>query len=169
MRSPAKITRPDGRSNGQVVLDLVADKALGFLFPYPYLITALSAGTDKCYTRAEVQRIVTATCPRMLKEQARTLHNVPNVGYRIAEAAYHLSLAHSRKSRADKQMLRGVQVLEHVRWDEMDENQRMAHQGQLLITNALYQSMKALERRQIEVERAIKQIQESAHSATAKR
>ena len=49
----------------------------------------------------------------------------------------------------------------------MDANQRQAHQGQLLVTSALYQSMKALERRQIEVERAIKQIQESAHSATA--
>ena len=60
------------------------------------------------------------------------------------------------------ELLRGFQVFEHVRWDEMDENQCQAHRGLLLIASALYQSMKALERRQIEVERAIKQIQESA-------
>lgn len=157
-----KIARLDGRSNGQVILDLVAGNPPGKLFQYSDLIAVLSEGTEKRYTRTEVQRIVTATCPRMLKEQARTLHNVLNVGYRIAEAAYHLTLAHDRKNRADKQMLRGVQILEHVRWGEMDDNQRRAHQGQLLITNALYQSMKALERRQIEVERAIKQIQGNA-------
>lgn len=157
-----KITRSDGRSNGQVLLDLVAGKEPGTVFLYNDLIDILSVGTGKCYTRSDVQRIVTRTCPRMLKEQARALHNVINVGYRVAEASRHLTLAHDRKSRADKQLLRGVQVLEHVRWDEMDANQRMAHQGQLLITNALYQSMKSLERRQAKVERAIKQIQDGA-------
>lgn len=157
--SVPKITRPDGRSNGQVILDLAGDKAPGTLFSYADLVAALSADTEKQYTKEDVQRIVVKTCPRMLKEQARTLHNVPRVGYRIAEAARHLTLAHDRKSRADRQMLRGVQVLEHVRWDEMDENQRRAHQGQLLITNALYQSMKALERRQLAIEQEIKKIQ----------
>lgn len=159
MSLPVKISRLDGRSNGQVILDLVANQAPGTLFSYSDLIAALSAGADKHYARAEVQRIITKTCPRMLKEQARTLHNVPNIGYRIAEAAYHLTLAHDRKSRADQQMLRGVQVLEHVRWDEMDSNQRLAHEGQLLIVGALYQSMKALERRQLAVEQAIKKNQ----------
>lgn len=153
-----KITRADGRSNGQVILDLVEGKAPGSLFSYQDLSDALSVGTDKRYTRQEVQRIVTMTCPRMLKEQARTLHNVPNVGYRIAQAAYHMTLANDRKSRADKQMLRGVQVLENVRWDEMDGNQRLAHQGQLLIMGALYQSQKALERRQMAVEQAIQKV-----------
>lgn len=154
-----KIRRADGRSNSQVLLDLVAGHAPGTLFRYDELSTLLSAGMGKRYARPEVQRIVTKTCPRMLKEQARTLHNVINQGYRIAEAAHHMTLAQDRKSRADKQMLRGVQVLEHVRWDELDANQKMAHQGQLLIVNALYQNMKLLERRQTAVEQAIQQIQ----------
>lgn len=164
MSLPVKISRLDGRSNGQVLLDLVANQPPGTLFSYADLSAAFSVGTDKQYTRNEVQRIVTATCPRMLKEQARTLHNVPNIGYRIAEAAYHLTLANDRKSRADQQMLRGVQVLEHVRWDEMDSNQRLAHEGQLLIVGALYQSMKALERRQLAVEQAIKKNQSTGNA-----
>lgn len=153
-----KVLRADGRSNGQVILDLVNNKEPGTIFLYNELSDALSVGTEKRYSRSEVQRIVTATCPRMLKEQARTLHNVKNVGYRIALAAYHMTLANDRKSRADKQLLRGVQILRHVRWDEMDANQRLAHEGQLLIMGALYQSQQALERRQMSIEKAIKKI-----------
>lgn len=152
-----KISRDDGRSNGQIILDLVQGRDSGTFFSYQDLGEALSAGTAKRYTRQEVQRIVTATCPRMLKEQARTLHNIPNQGYRIAPAVFHMTLANDRKSRADKQMLRGVQLLEHVKWDEMDANQRLAHQGQLLVMAALYQNQKALERRQTAIEQAIKQ------------
>lgn len=153
-----RISRPDGRSNGQVILDLVKDKAPGDFYPYSALIDALSAGTGKRYTRSDVQRVVTAICPRMLKEQARTLHNVPNQGYRVAPAHFHMTLANGRKSRADKQMLRGVQLLEHVKWDEMDANQRLAHQGQLLVMASLYQNQKALERRQLDVEQAIQRV-----------
>lgn len=151
-----KITRADGRSNGQVILDLVDGKEPGTVFKYEDLIAALSAGTDHRYTRPEAQRIVTMACPRMLKEQARTLHNVINVGYRLAPAAYHMVLADHRKSRADKQLLRGVQVLQHVRWEEMDANQRLAHEGHLLIVGALYQQMASHERRLSAIEVAIK-------------
>lgn len=157
-----RISRCDGRSNGQVILDLVKDEKPGTVFSYQQLSDALSAGTGKRYARNEVQRIVVATCPRMLKEQARTLHNIENKGYQIAPADYHMTLAHDRKGRADKQMLRGVQLLENVKWDEMDSNQRLAHQGQLLVMSALYQNQKALERRQVAIEKAILQVKTAA-------
>jgi hypothetical protein len=55
-------------------------------------------------------------------------------------------------------MLRGVQTLQHVRWDEMDTNHRLAHEGQLLLTSALYSQMRLLETRQRSVEDSIKKM-----------
>jgi hypothetical protein len=144
-----------------VILDLVYQKPSGTFFSYKELMEALSRGADKQYTRQDVHRVVTATCPRMLKEQARTLHNIPNQGYSIAPAEFHLTLANDRKGKADKQLLRGVQLLENVKWDEMDVNQRLAHQGQLLVMSALYQNQKALERRQTAIEKAIREVRTS--------
>ncbi|MCU0806406.1 MAG: hypothetical protein MUC53_00185 [Candidatus Contendobacter sp.] len=149
------ITREDGRSNSQVLLDLVNGKSPGTVFPYAELIDVLSAHTDRRYSRTEVQRIVVMTCPRMLKEQARTLICIRHVGYRIAPAADHAMIAGTRKSRADKQLLRGVETLQNVRWDEMDSNQRLAHEGQLLIFSALHEQMKSHDRRISAIEHAI--------------
>lgn len=156
------ITRDDGRSNSQVVLDLIAGRPAGTVLTYEELSEALSANTNRRFSRAEVQQVVTSAGSRISREQARALHNIRNVGYRLAPASYHVVLAKDRKERADKQLLRGVQVLQHVRWDEMDSNQRLAHEGQLLVVGALYQQMKALERRQDSVERAIQKVREMA-------
>jgi len=161
MGAAFKISRMDGRSNTRVILDFVKDKAPGTVFTYAELQEALSEGTNKKYVPSEVQSVVTSAYSRLLKEQARALHNVRNVGYRLAPASYHVVLASGRQARADKQMLRGVQTLQNVRWDEMDENQRRAHEGQLLITSALFSQMQALERRQSAVEQALKKVRES--------
>lgn len=155
-----KIKRADGRSNAQVLLDFVKGKEAGAVFSYGEIAAALSEGSTKAYTERDVKGLAVKVYPRLLKEQARALHNVRNVGYRLAPASQHVALANHRQTKADRQMLRGVQTLQHVRWDEMDANQKLAHEGQLLVVGALYQSMKALERRQNAVEAAIKRVRE---------
>ena len=155
MSSPFKITRADGRSNQQVILDYVKDGAAGHVYSYDELAQALSVGSNHAYSLREVQGVVAHALVRMLKEQARILHNVRHVGYRLAPGSYHLTLAGERQEKADKQMLRGLQTLQHVRWEEMTPNERLAHQGQLLISGALYQQMKAIERRQTAIEESI--------------
>lgn len=152
------ITRADGRSNAQVILDLVKDKPAGTVFSYEEFLTALSAGSNHTYDVSAVQGVAVKVYPRLLKEQARALHNVRNIGYRLAPAAFHITLATDRQSKADRQLLRGVQTLQNVRWDEMDKNQRLAHEGQLLVVGALYAQMKALERRQTAIEDAIERV-----------
>lgn len=154
--SKFKITRADGRSNVEVMLDYVKGKDAGTVFTYEELAGALSADSNHVYKTTDVQSLAVKAYPRLLKEQARALHNVRGVGYRLAPAGFHVALANVRQSKADRQMLRGVQTLQHVRWDEMDENQRAAHEGQLMISSALYNQMKALERRQSLVEEAVK-------------
>ena len=159
--SQFKVTRSDGRSNAQVILDHVKDKQAGSVFTYGELAAALSANSNHTYTAKEARSIASGVYSRLLKEQGRALHNVRNVGYRIAPASMHVTLANGRKHKADLQMLRGLQTLQHVKWEEMDANQRAAHEGQLLVVGALYQQMQSLEKRQGSVEEAIKRIMPS--------
>jgi hypothetical protein len=157
-----KIKRDDGRSNSQVLLDYVQGKPPGTVFLYEELQDVFSSGTNKKYTKNEAQRIVTESCPRMLKEQNRTLHNMRNVGYRIAHAAQHVVLASYRKERGEKQFLRSEQVLIHVHLNEMTQNERREHQGQLIMMIAMRQQLTALERRQSAIENAINRVMRGA-------
>lgn len=156
-----QITRTDGRSNAQVILDLVQDDAPGTEYSYQALGEALSTGTDRTYGTSAVRSIVMSAYPRLLKEQQRALHNVRGRGYRLAEASQHQDLALVRKRRADRQMLRGLQTLQHVKWDELTEPQRAAHEGTLLVVGALWQAQRALERRQDRVEGVLARLRQT--------
>jgi len=151
-------TRSDGRSNSQVVLDLVKGESPGVVFSYEDLATELEKGVATTYDNAAVAGVVRNMMSRLLKEQQRALHNVRGIGYRLAPAREHMSLAHNRKRRADVQMKHGLDTLRHVRWDELDPATKAAHEGTLLIVSALYENQVALERRQTAIEETLKNI-----------
>lgn len=162
MASRFAITRHDGRSDTQIVCDVVAAAAPGDLLSYQTLRHALAhAGRDFAADDA-VGAAVRRAIPKMLRLHQRVVHAVPREGYRVAEAAQHLHLADSRRTRARRQMALGVAVLKGVRWDELDPNQRAAHEGQLLIMSAMHQATQALERRQARVEALLSTLTTSA-------
>jgi len=141
------VTRHDGRSDGQVVLDLVDGAEPGRVFTFAEIAAALMEGTGREYGVPEVRGAVGRAHVRMLKEQARVLHSVRCVGYRVAEAREHHRLARHRRHRAGVQLRRGLQVLQNVRWEEMDRESRVAHEGQLLVSLAVAGAVQQLERR----------------------
>jgi hypothetical protein len=149
------VTRTTGKSDAQVVIDLVKDGTPSTLYTYAQFAEALSKDSPREFGVVDVRRAVTAACPRLLKEYQRALHNVRLKGYRLALAREHSGLALSRRRRADVQMNRGLALLRHVRWEEMDENTRQAHQGHLMLTEALAANQQALERRMRAVEHAV--------------
>jgi len=149
------ITRADGRSNSQVILDTVKQAEPGRLFTYRELTEALSIGTGHVYDHRAVCSAVRAATTRLLHEAQRRLHNVPLAGYRVAPASEHMRLARTDKRRADVQLRRGVETLRHVRWDELDPNARAAHEGTLMVTEALYVNQVALDARIRKIEEAI--------------
>jgi len=153
-----RITRMDGRSNQQVILDAVKGGEPGRVYTYQELADVLSKGTGRSYTIQDVQGIVRQAGPRLSKEQARALQNVATVGYRLAHAGEHckLALIHTRKS--EVQLHRGFELLSNVRMDEMDANQRQAHEGHLLITAALYQNQRMMWKKQQLVETALESL-----------
>lgn len=146
------IKRADGRSNQQVLIDSVAGAEPGTLFTYDQLSRIL--GFDD---KRRTQSVVVSAQRRLLKEFCRTMMNVRGEGYRIAEAKEHMMLAHDCKRRSDVQLRKGLHILRHVKWEEMDEETRKAHEGTLMVTEALYSMQAAQDKRLAKIEKAIKQ------------
>lgn len=145
-----EITRADGRSNQQVLIDAVRDSEPGTMYSYGELQRMLGF-KSKERTRA----VVLAAQHRLLKEYNRTLENVRGEGYRMAEANDHTRIAHGRRRRADSQLRKGLHVLRHVRWEELDEESRKAHEGTLMISEALYRIQTSQDQRLSRIEAAI--------------
>lgn len=150
------ISRNDGRADSEVLIDLVKKADPGTVFTFEELAKALSEGTDKPFDKMAVRAVYSRTVLRLAKETQRALHNVRGVGYRVAEASDHCRLANHRKRRSDRQLSKGLAVLQHVRWEEMDENQRNAHQAQLMILQSVVTNQRGLEKRLSRIEEAIK-------------
>jgi hypothetical protein len=155
MMRPFTITRADGRTNYEVLRDLIKDAPPGHVYTYEDLVTALSAGSDTAYDRRAVNRIVMASYAQLLREIQRALHSVRRIGYRVALASDHTALATGRKRRADQQLKKAVVTLQGVRWHELDENTRRIHEGHLSLTMALYEHQRALDARLRRVEAVI--------------
>lgn len=150
------IARMDGRSNQQVLIDHVKNGKPGDMFSFDELAAALSAGSDRIFGVQEVRGVVAMAATRLLKEQARTLVNIRGFGYRLAPGSDHAMLAKGRRDKAAVQIVKAKSLLEHVRWDEMDPNQRLAHEGTLMLVSALYEQQRAFNDRLRKVEETIK-------------
>ena len=153
---PFKASRPDGRSDIRVLLDLVKDQPAGTAYSFDELREALQVGTGRKFAEPAIRNAVSRSFRKMLKEQQRTLHSLKGYGYRLAFAQDHMRLAEERKHRANVQMGRGLLTLQQVRWDEMDAATRAAHEGTLMIVSALIEQQRALERRMSRIETAIR-------------
>lgn len=149
------ITRADGRSNTEVLIDTVGDTPPGTIHRYEDLAAALAVGASHSYSIAQVQRIVACGLRQLGRRCKRTLECIPGVGYRVAYAREHLGLAVRRQDRANSQLRKGLSLLQDVRFEEMDANTRKAHEAQLLIVSSIYQQQTALEARLSRNEQAI--------------
>jgi len=151
-------SRTDGRSDAQVIIDLVKDGEPGRIYNYDELIAALEVNAPKSYDIPAARSAIYRSRKRLLEEHAIALQNITNVGFRFAPAAAHQMIAKLRKCRADRQMKEGLRVLQNVRWNEMDSATREAHEGQLLVMSALWANQKALEARQASTEKVLRRL-----------
>lgn len=152
------VKRADGRSDSQVIIDLTADAEPGRIFKFDELKAALSANNEHEYTIHAIRSVVSRTERRMLRERSRVLVNVRGIGYKLAHASEHQMVAKVRKDRADTLLKKGLSVLRNVRWDEMDANQRSAHEGTLMLLSAVANAQAMLMSRQDNIENLLKGI-----------
>lgn len=149
-------TRACGRSDSQVIIDLVRNANPGKIFTFDELTTVLAEGSERPWDLDGIRAATSRATFRLSRETQRALISVRGVGYKVAQASEHTMVANDRKRKADRQLSRGLAVLQNVRWEEMDENQRNAHQGQLMMLSAIVSQQKSFERRMVRVEDAIK-------------
>lgn len=158
MSAQFKTARRSGKSDRQVIVEHVHAAAPGTIFEIDDIIARLSMGTGRTISKAVASAAVRSANSVLLKEHQRCLRAVRGVGYRMVAASEHKPLALERKRRADKQLQRGLEVLSHVRWDELTEEQRRAHEGTLIVVSALHSAMSSLSSRQDRLEEIIRKM-----------
>lgn len=151
-----RIGRADGRSNAEVLRDHVRDKVPGTVLTFEELIAVLSDGSPRAWDRDAVRGLVSRSMRCLATSLSRVLQSVQRVGYRVAHANDHRSIALMRKRRGDAQIVKGLVTLQHVRWDEMDAESRKAHEGQLMVIEGVVQMQRGFDQRLKQVEDAIR-------------
>lgn len=148
-------SREDGRSDRQVIVDLVAAGEPGSTYGYPALIEALSEGLDARPPRSRVYRAIATANRTLLRERSRYLGVVRGSGYRMLRADEHLPVALRDKDTAEGYIRRGIEKLRHTRLDELPENLRELHEGQLMVMVGLHQAVRSQAARQNRQDRVL--------------
>jgi hypothetical protein len=156
--TPFAPSRPDGRSDRQIVFDLAESAEPDTAFTYDRLVAALSEGLAAEVDRSRVYRAVADGNRTLLRERKRYLNNVPGLGYRVIHTSEAVAVALDKKGRAEAFLQRGLAVLKNARLDELDPAQRTLHEGQLLIMAGLYEATRQSERRHSRSEALIAEL-----------
>lgn len=151
-----KIKRADGRSDAQVLIDNTKNLNPGDKVSFDEIIRWLENGCTKEYTIPDARGVVYRAEHRLLSEQSRAFINVRGYGYKIAHAAEHSMIARNRKEKSDILLKKGMHTLKNVRWDEMDANQKAAHEGTILVIGALMAAQDSMKERQDRMEDLLK-------------
>ena len=106
-------SRPDGRSDRQVIVDFVAPKQQGDVISHDELITELQNGTDREITQRHIYSAVPAACRVLIREHSMALISLPGDGYRIAEPDEWFQLANQRRRRAARETIKGTELIVH--------------------------------------------------------
>ena len=151
--------RSDGRSDRRVIADLIALTETDDIVPYDALIELLQEDViGREITRRTVGAAVRAGNVLALEECQRYFEVVPRVGYRLVPAAEHSTLALTRRRRADNQMRKGLLILQHVRWNELQGEERRKHEGILIWMSGVTQAIESLNARQDHLEQLVARI-----------
>lgn len=158
MSQPFASSRSDGRSDRQVLFDLVESADPDTLVSYDRILSALSDGLSKPVAKDRAYRAVASVNKILLRERRRYLRVVPNQGYRVIRSDEHLPEALAKKSRAQSYISRGVELLRNARLDELTEAQRTLHEGQLMVLAGLHQAVQESTARHDKQERVLDEL-----------
>lgn len=157
-RAPFTPSRPDGRSDRQVLFDLVEAAEPDMTFKFDEILDALNRDLEVPVTQHRVYAAVRDANTTLLRERKRYLRNVRGVGYRVIFTSEAVAVALDKKGRAESYLARGLQVLRNARLDELAPAQRTLHEGQLLIMAGLHEATQRSERRHDKSEALIAEL-----------
>jgi len=157
---PFEVSREDGRSDKQVVFDFVSPYDRGTFFTYDELANALQEGlaVKSSVSRAKIAAAVNNANSMLLRERRRVLRSVRGRGYRLAEASEHVALAAQRRTRAESQISKGLDVVRYTDVSDLTPAQRALHEGQMLIMGGLWTAVRGLTQRQANTETVLQEV-----------
>jgi hypothetical protein len=74
--------------------------------------------------RALIQSAVGAARKEFLRTDQRTVEAIPNVGYRIVEAADHIRLAKQRQARASRELVKSRDLVVYIDYNDLTPVER---------------------------------------------
>lgn len=151
-------SRDDGRSDRQVVLDLIGEPEPDAFYSYDVLLDELVKGTERNIERRTICAAVNAANRSLLRERKRCMIVVRGLGYRVAHANEHLPVSWDKRRKAETLIDRGIEHLRYVREEELTENERRLHEGHLLIMAGFAQALHNSTRRHEHQEAVIDQL-----------
>jgi hypothetical protein len=149
-----KTTRKDGRSYRSIAADALKDEEPGSTFTYKKIADAIGLHPRDDLRR--IQAAVRSANKPLLKLYNRYAETVPGMGYRIAPAREHIRVAAGFEKKASRQINRSIAVLHNTNLSEMTESERMLHQNQYMIAQAIAASHNYNKRRFDRIEELIK-------------
>lgn len=129
------------KSQREMVYDLFSGAEVGRIFSIGEISAAL--GFDITNSRGPVYQGIA-----LLQERDhRTALNVRGEGYRIAAANEHVMLARERRTRAARQIRRGVRTLQGTRLAELTPSELAVHEQQAIRLDAHERQLRAHDKR----------------------
>lgn len=107
--------------------------------------------------RGRIRYLITVVRPILLRDYCRALVAVPGTGYRLAHPAEHAGLAERHRRRADTQVGRAVDLLDHTDLDALGPAERKAHEHTREIVVWLAAQQAGAARRLDRIERLLEQ------------
>ena len=153
-------SRPDGRSDRQVIFDLCHAHPVETIWSHGELLGALREGLEDpdTVTKSRLYQAVGMANRDLLRECHRYLSVVRRKGYRLIRSDEHLPVALVRKNRAQMQIMKGIAVLQGTSVDDLTPTQRALHEGQLMIMSGLHMSIMETQRRQSRADALLEKV-----------
>lgn len=155
---PFQPSRADGRSDRQVVYEMMQDAEPNTVFDFDRIADALQVGVAETVTHQRACSAARAANRTLLREKQRSVTVVRGLGYRVIAANEHMGVAVTRRRRAESQIRAGIGMLRGCRLDELSEPQRTLHEGQLLVMSGVYEAVKHVNSRQDRQEKVIDRL-----------
>jgi hypothetical protein len=141
------------KARWRIVYDMLRSCTVNGVITYPTLGAALDL--DPEIDRHAIQMAMRRAAKEHEENDMRAIESVPNVGYRVVEAAEHMRLAKGQQRRARGALMRGQSKVVNVDFNQIDGETRKAFE---LVAQAFQMQVDMTRRLSVQGERLKKTI-----------
>lgn len=137
-----------------IIARLAAERPYGTVISYSELATALGLPDDD-KGRPQIRQAVSAARNILLKDHSKTLTAERGKGYRVALPGEFAGIAQDHRSRADRQIGKALDIIDHAPVSQMTPDERERHRAVGVLIHNLHSRMTSAEQRLADLEAAV--------------